>query len=365
MHVAFGPLQPRLAALLALALLAPAGSARADTTRDQAVVSGVAGRFLAPAYAGLAAAATADAAAWRVYCPAPDATGLAAVQAAHRRLALAYGAVQAFRFGPVGENGVAERLYFWPERKNAGAKGLAALLAGSDPITPERVARASAAAQGIPALERLAYADPAGGPEPPVAVASDAGKRACAAATAIAANVAAITASVSAAWGTPETGYAARLARGDLDPALSVSMQQAAAELVTGFMTGLAVIQDQKLEPVLGASPDDARPAAAEARRSGLTREMILANIEGLRAFVAALDGAADPVRRRSWDALLVRVDDAARALADFPDGAGDPVRRRSAEALLARLKSVRALLQQDLPAELGLTLGFNGLDGD
>src|SRR5262245_41170237 len=54
--------------LFALATL----SARADPAQDQAVVSDITARFLAPKYAALAEAAAADAAAWRVYCAAPS-----------------------------------------------------------------------------------------------------------------------------------------------------------------------------------------------------------------------------------------------------------------------------------------------------
>src|SRR5262249_4761753 len=159
------------------------------------------------------------------------------------------------------------------------AKGLAALLAGGEPFTREKIGRASAAAQGIPALERLAFAAP--GETPPVARDGDEGRRACAAGVAIAGNVADMTAGLARAWNDPAPGIAARLAVGALDPRLAQDMTQAASLLVTDFMTTLAVIQDQKIEPVLGAGPDEARPGIAEGRLSGLTTPMILANLDG------------------------------------------------------------------------------------
>ena len=257
-----------------------------------------------------------------------------------------------------------ERLYFWPERKNAAAKGLAALLAGTDPFTPERVARASAAAQGIPALERLAFTTD--GAEPHIAGTSDPAPGAPAPpGIAIATNVATITRAVSDAWNAPGTGLAARLGTGEIDPSLAPDLQQAASLMVTDFMTTLAVIQDQKVEPILGDSVEAARPAAAEARLSGLTVPMILANLDGLRAFDAALDGAAGSLHMKSWDAMLHRLEDEAAAMQDFPDGVTDPEKRLSQQKFLNRLKAVRAILKDEVPLVLGLKLGFNGLDGD
>jgi predicted lipoprotein len=161
------------------------------------------------------------------------------------------------------------------------------------------------------------------------------------------------------------SGIASRLAVGDLDPILAQDMNQAASLLITDFMTTLAVIQDQKIEPVLGATPDEAKPGIAEARLSGLTMPMILANLDGLLRFNAALEGAVGPLHRKSWDALLKRLQSEAHAMQDFPDGVTDPAKRRSIEAFLGRLKAVRAVLKDDLPVMLGLKLGFNGLDGD
>jgi predicted lipoprotein len=347
-------------ALLLVALAAPA---RADQPRDLELVMEVTNRFLVPSYRMLADQASANEQAWRLYCEAPDERKLAGLRERHRRLALAFARVQTFRTGPAGAGDAAERLYFWPQRKDATAKGLAALLQGSAPITSERIAHAGMTAQGIPALERLAFGED--GTAAAVAGSDKAARRACQAGVAIAANVASLTATISNSWLRPGTGLADRLARNDLDPVVGSSMQQAAASLVTDFMTALAVIQDQKLEPVIGASADDARPALAEARGAGLSAPMIAANIEGLRDFVSALEGITETLQRRSWDALLARLQSDAEGLADFPDGASDPQARRSAADFLARLKSVRSILRDEMPVALGLKIGFNGLDGD
>jgi uncharacterized protein len=348
-------------ASLALLLLV-CGTAMAEE-KDRLVVADIATRFLAPAYSALATEAEANRAAWEGYCKDRAPERISSLQESHRHLALRFAPVQAFRFGPAGEGNLIERLYFWPERKGATAKGLAALLASGEPFTHEKIGRASAAAQGIPALERLAFAPP--GETPPAARDGEEGRRACAAGIAIAGNVAEMTGGLAHAWGDPGSGIAARLAAGHLDPRLAQDMTQAASLLVTDFMTTLAVVQDQKIEPVLGATPDEAKPGIAEARLSGLTTPMILANLDGLVAFNAALEGAVGPLHRKSWDALLKRLRGEASAMQDFPDGVTDPEKRWTAEVFLSRLKAVRAVLSNDLPVMLGLKLGFNGLDGD
>src|SRR4051812_38225143 len=118
--------------IAALLLSAFAAHSHADPAQDRALVADVATKVLAPSYAALADAAGANRTAWALYCAAPDGQRLAALQDSHRALALTFARVQAFRFGPIGDADTMERLYFWPERKNATAKGLAALLAGNE-----------------------------------------------------------------------------------------------------------------------------------------------------------------------------------------------------------------------------------------
>jgi predicted lipoprotein len=340
------------ALFLSLMQALPAQAAAPDHGR---IVAAVSSRFLAPRYKALAEAGRDNAAAWKSFCGGTGERSLSDLHSAHRALALAFSTVQAFRFGPVGEGSTAERLYFWPERKNAVAKGLAGLMAGKEPIGARRIAQASAAARGIPALERLAFPDGEALPD----------TRSCEAGVAVSADLAAGLAAVSTAWNEPGKGIADRMVAGKLDPALAPDMQQAASRLVTDFMTALAVIQDQKLEPVLGRSAEDARPALAEARRSRLTRALILGNLLGLQAFVAAMEGSVDELPRKSWAALIARLMSDADAIQDFPEDVADPAKRRAAEALLSDLREVRAILKEEMPAVLGLRIGFNGLDGD
>ena len=51
--------------------------------------------------------------------------------------------------------------------------------------------------------------------------------------------------------------------------------------------------------------------------------------------------------------------------LADLGEAAADPKRRALVEAARAGIKVVQVDIAAVLPADLGITLGFNSLDGD
>jgi predicted lipoprotein len=350
----------RILIVLAIAIMA-VSPLRAEPVSEQALVTAVATRFLVPAYQTLADAAAANEAAWRRFCSGPTEAALPALEDSHRALALAFGHVQAFRFGPFGEGTTPERIYFWPQRKAATQKGLAALLAGDEPITAGRVERASAAAQGIPALERLIFAAPGAGGAPAIVGETASAQRACAAGVAIAGIVRGLAEKVATQW----RALADLLGQGRIDATLAPDAQQAASQIATDWLAALATIQDQKLEPVIGRKGEPGRISAAEARLSGLSTAMILANLAGVGEAFASLDGIVDPIEQRSWQAMIMSLADQARAMRDFPEGADDPEKRASQEAFLNRLKAVRGILQTQIPLTLGLKLGFNGLDGD
>ena len=99
--------------------------------------------------------------------------------------------------------------------------------------------------------------------------------------------------------------------------------------------------------------------------QSGLSKAMIVANIKGLRAFVASLDKGAETLEIKSWDAMLGNIQSKVEALEGFPEAMSDPAQRAPAEKLLADLKVVHHLLETEIPVALDLKLGFNGLDGD
>jgi predicted lipoprotein len=315
----------------------------------------IAAEFVIPRYQALSAAAKHQARAWELFCAAPAASGLESVRAAYFASADEWSRAEIIRYGPVSADFRAERISYWPERKNATAKGLAQLLAGTGELSPEAMRGASAAAQGLPALERLLF------PEKPAEASEFAGspaaERRCAVGRAIAANVSAIAAEVLRRWAM-EDGVARTLL--SAQPA-----NEAVRRLGTDLLTAFQSIRDQKLLPVLGKEAATAKPRLAEGWRSGRTKQALLLNLQSIEELTQIiLDRAPDDERSA---ALTIR---AARRIAenlpaDFPRLAADPAQRYKVVLLFDALGFARDGALIDVPRALGITLGFNSLDGD
>ncbi len=247
----------RLVVIVAAGLLF-CGVAQAATSSDVEIAKRVSEDFVSPRYEALARTAAAQVEAWRSFCGSPSHAGLEAVQEAYRTAADAWSSVELVKYGPVSEDFRAERISYWPERKNATGRGLARLLDGksSEELSPERIREASAAVQGLPALERLLFE------EPPVGATgfggSQEGQRRCVVGEAIARNVASLAAEVRDGWPEAERKLA--------EPAAA---KEGLRRLATDLLTAFQVMRDIKILPVLGADASKARPLLAEGWRSG------------------------------------------------------------------------------------------------
>ena len=146
----------------ALAVAAANGAGAEESDRDPAyrrLNESFVERHVLPRYAQLADAAAALDAAGSRFCEAPATAAIDEVRSAFHAAADAWHGVEHLRFGPMESRLRAERLAFWPDPRNATGRQLGELLAGRDPagLTPEGFLRASAAVQGLPAMEWLLF----------------------------------------------------------------------------------------------------------------------------------------------------------------------------------------------------------------
>lgn len=326
-------------AFFALAAAIRPAMAAPDTDR---VYARVVSDFVVPGFRSLAEAAEQHAAAWKTYCAAPAAGRIDALKDSFNTLADRWAGIELVRSGPAADDFRLERFYFWPERKNAVERGIRAILdpAAAEARTPEGISQQSAAVQGLPAIERLLFAN-----EPPGTGADGAIR--CAAGEAIAVNAARLASAM-------RDGWVARA--GQVNEA-------GKAALATDFVTALAIIKDTKIEAVIGKEAKGVKPRAAEFWRSGRPVRNIVLNLEALRSVAAILvDGGGE---NAILPFTLGTAADIAGALPpDLAALAASPERSR-AVLLRDAVDSAEDVAISEIPAALGVTIGFNSLDGD
>lgn len=322
---------------------------------DAAMAARIAREFVVPRYVALAAAAADERRAWYAFCKFPSENGLEAARRSWGATADAWSSIELIRYGPVSEDFRAERISYWPERKNATGRGLSQLLSGTGEqgLSPERLRGASVAVQGLPALERLLFgegavvpADFGGSPE---------GIRRCAVGRAIADNLAALTAEIRDGWSQ------ARLAGfSDADTA-----KEAVRRFSTDLLTSLQVMRDVKVLPVLGKDAGQAKPKLAEGWRSARPARALALNLAAAEELAGMmLEGQGEEDRSALYSLRQAR--GMAEALPDdFGPLAADPAQRHRLILLFDALGFARDRLLVEVPAALGISLGFNSLDGD
>jgi predicted lipoprotein len=366
--------------LLVVGLLSLAPAARADTPADdarfQAFDLAMARDYLLPRYQALATATAQQEKGWAAFCRQPSAEGFAAMRTAFQEAMDAWMPLQHVRAGPAALKTRIERIYFWPERKNIVARQVGAMLQAADAsaLQPERMATASVAVQGFPALQLLLYDgdDPARlflAGDPPATYR-------CAFATAVAANLTAIAGQIVADWTAAVAAMSATPPQPVDGLGLAPSPKETAQLLFTDLLTLFQLVGDIKLALPLGVSIDRPEPKFAEGSRSGRSLRNLKLNLESAEAMIGRdrksgfsllLPATADTdALERKIAAGFAAVYPALAAIPlPLAAAVGDPAARPKVEALLADIKQVRDLVGQQLAPAIGLGVGFNGLDGD
>lgn len=353
-----------VALLLGLMEVSAAPMALHPTARG--VVEGALDEAIRPGFAALAARAGALDTQVASLCAAPSDATLAAARNGFAGLVAAWSRVELITIGPLAAEHRAERVLFWPDRKGIALKQVQQILASEDPTATEQVSLAekSVAVQGLGALDFVLAGTAA------ESLASSDGAYRCAYGHAIANNLAQIAAALSAEW-VDAKGISAGLLRPGPERSDYRTSTEVLTELVGLLAHGVELVRDQRLLSFLGRAGEDPKPKSALFWRSGLTLAAIAADFEGLRQFFEAAElpgylppesaGIADDVR-----AQFDRVAAAAAAVTSPIDVAlADPAQRAALDEMVSASQRLQSLLGEDLPAALGLSVGFSSLDGD
>lgn len=320
--------------------------------------------WLLPRYDALAGTAAAQSAAWSSFCGKPEAAGVGTLKAAYGKTADAWNAVEFVTFGPVSLSLRADRISFFPDRRNAISRGLAEIIADPDAgrLEPERFSQSSAAVQGLPALERLLHDEGAAdalvsGPET---------ARRCALGTAIAKNLSTIATELRTQWGNRTTGVLGAIVSGKGDPALFPDLGALPGMILTDLSGAFQRVTDTKIMPVLGGGPSDAKPTLADSWRSGRASRVAANMIRSADALLVAL-GAQMPSRPQY---VVSKAAANADAAADkLPQGLGAAAATAQGvttiQASIKAFKAAQITVYKPIAAYFGISLGFNALDGD
>lgn len=257
------------------------------------------------------------------------------------------------RFGPTEVGDRAFALSFWPDTKGFTPKALSQLIADEDTAVgdPEAFAETSVAGRGFFALERLLF-DPAFAPD-------DAGDYHCALLQAITIDISRNADAIRTDW----QSYAPGLTQpGDSGPYRS--QDEAMQELFKALSTGLQFTSETRLGRPLGTF-NRPRPNRAEARRSERSLRHVELSLIALQDLAARLS-FDHPEIAVDLDAAFVRAIENAQAIDDpaFADVAS-PQGRFRVEALQQSINDIRAITATELGPTLGISAGFNSLDGD
>lgn len=341
----------------ALALpLHPTGRAVVVQAIDEAILPGL------EAYAGSTAALARRAEA--------DCGGsleqLEELRAAFKGAVAAWSRIELYRLGPLLENDRSDRTLFWPDRRGIALKQVQQILAGADgaALDPSALREKSVAVQGLGALEFVLFGT---GSE---TLASPQAEFRCGYAKAITALLDQTADELVEGW-QDQGGIASRLILPtDMDPEFR-NEDEVRQALVSLLAHGVEAIRDQRILPFLGREGEPSKPKSAPFWRSGMTMASILGNFEGLRrlfeaselgAYVPEENAGIGPEVLADFDALAK---DGALVSGTTDVAVTDVVQRAALQRMVATSQALGQVLGEQLPAALGLSVGFSSLDGD
>ncbi|MCK0137684.1 imelysin family protein [Aliiroseovarius sp. F47248L] len=263
----------------------------------------------------------------------------------------AWAPLDAYQFGPIETQAAALTVNFFPDKKNFVGRAVTDLLKRpeGEQAIPAVIAASSAGTQGLPALERLLFDD----------------VQTCPALVGVAGNLAQIGHALYDGWFAPD-GWADLVRHAGPDNPVYLSHQEFTRQIITALDFSILRLREHRIGRALGTY-DRSFPTRAEAWRSGITNDIMIAQIDGLIEVVDS--GFADTIP----DATRAKVTQSARDIqtriqaigAPLSEAFDDPQMRIRVEALQTKLDYLKLQLDQEIGEFLGIDAGFSAGDGD
>jgi uncharacterized protein len=259
-------------------------------------------------------------------------------------------AVETYRAGPLEEAGNGLAIAFWPDTKGAMPRALNALLAAPEIPQGKAFAETSVAARGLFAMEAMLYGPAFNG--------YGSGDPGCQLVRAIAKDLAETADRVNRLW-IDDFGPLMLTAGGQGNTRF-LSPDEVIQQLYTATLAELEFIAEVRIGRPLGDNRP--RPNRAEARASGRSLRNVALSVEAVAKLARSLAGVAnsdmsDPLDYMSFAAKQIR--DPVFADVDTPSG------HFRLQELQSAVQGARSAVEADLGVRLGVSEGFNAMDGD
>ena len=343
---------------------------RADTDETpgpRAIVQAVIDEQIIPDYAAFAAVASEQQESVADFCAAPDEAGLETVRADFAELALAWSRVEWITFGPARVDNRREALFFWPDSRGRGLRQAQALAASKDAaqFEPEAFAQKSVVVKGLPALEYVLFGDGA------EALLSPGAPR-CAFARAIVGAVKTNAEDIYLEW-SGAGGYRNLMLEAGPDNPAFKTHKEALQVMLTAASEQVEIVRDLKLSPILRERNGARAPIAPPFAGAGQGIAAIAVNVDSAGAVfinhASRLLPEESAYRASSLafeiDAASAVLDELAKSSLTIEEMAASEETRGRLAYLLLPLGGAHELMSRTFPADLGLIMGFNSLDGD
>jgi predicted lipoprotein len=317
--------------------------------------------FVLPRYRALESANSALSVSVTQYCNAPNADNLTLIRKLFSESMTAWQQIRIIRFGPVMKDSRYTRIQFWPDKRGTAARQIRQALANEDPqiLNKGGLIGKSVALQNLSTFEYLLTTTP---------------NQAftCELMAAIAAFQTRLAHEVVSDWEKPRGFRDTILSAGTGNPTFE-TIEAPATAFLKSVITLLDVVIRQKLQAPLGTDINRSFPKKSENWRTGLARRNLVANLNSIIE-IFEISGGFSGLLAEKKDKFLAKtivqkLRGASKTIDTLPlplsEAVTTPKTRAELEAVIANLQDVRILIGEYVVNTLGLTIGFNALDGD
>ena len=327
-------------------------------------------QHIVPGYRRFLVAADAQDAAVAALCAAPRDATLASARQSFGAALDAWGRVEHLRFGPVMDENRYAGLLLWPDPRGIARRQIERALAQQDKdvLSAGALADKSVALRGFTALDILLFAKDSNG----LTASSPASAFRCGYASAAAKVVARVARDTLEAWTTPD-GFAARWLNPGPDNPVFLTAKETTQAIGQAYLNGLKQLRNVRLAGPLGFKDRNVRPLEPPVPNSGRALPLAIANAEGLRAMLLDTGLSEAPVPGAPPHTVMQStVTEFGTAIATIRKAAAlskkpfeDAAARNQLILVGFPLKNIFDTSAAYLAEEVGLTIGFNALDGD